>query len=279
MVFEKTGDLSPTAMNILKKRYFRNGETTWEEVVKRVVDYVCVDEEEDTKTVITEMIEGRYFLPNSPCIVNSGTIGGGLSACFVVDMKDTIEDIYKTKLDFALIARKGGGCGTTLSKLRPAGSKVGGSTHGYSAGPINFYNTICHDMEILTQGGFRDMAMMGTLSIYHPDIIKFITAKTIEGKMTTTNISVVVDDAFMEKVKNDATYDTYFDYEKYNIDGELYRIREFGESYKARDIFNMIVDGAWKNGEPGLLFRDRINDSPYKYSNQVIEATNPCGIQ
>lgn len=161
MVFENKGELSPTALNILQKRYFRGTESTWQEVTDRIVNHVCVDETDDTKLIMNEMIGGRYFLPNSPCIVNSGTVGGGLSACYVVDFKDTIEDIYKTKLNFALIARKGGGCGTTLSKLRPEGSKVSGSTHGYSAGPINFFNTVCHDMEIIAQGGFRAMAMMG----------------------------------------------------------------------------------------------------------------------
>lgn len=266
MMFEPKGDLSPTALNILQKRYFKEGEDSWSQVAQRIVDHVAVDESQDTKEIMLEMIDNRYFIPNSPCIVNSGVEGGGLSACFVVDFKDTIEDIYKTKLNFALIARKGGGCGTTLSNLRPEGSKVGGSTHGYSAGPVNFYNTICHDMEIIAQGGFRAMAMMGTMSVYHPDIIKFINSKTVEGKMSTTNISVVVDDDFMECVKADAYYDTVFN-------GKVY------ETLKARDVFNMIVDGAWKNGEPGLLFYDRMNDSPYKYSNQVIEATNPCGEQ
>lgn len=107
--------------------------------------------------------------------------------------------------------------------------------------------------------------MMGTMSVYHPDIIKFITAKTDEGKMHTTNISVVVDNDFMQKVENNETYKTYFG-------------AEFYGEHNARDVFNMIVDGAWKNGEPGIVFYDRINDSPYKYSGQEILATNPCGV-
>lgn len=105
------------------------------------------------------------------------------------------------------------------------------------------------------------------MSVYHPDIIKFITAKEEEGKMTTTNISVVVDNSFMEKVKNNEKYQTYFDFE----DG-----RKYFDEYNARDIFNLIVEGAWKNGEPGLINYDTANDSPYKYSNQEILATNPC---
>jgi ribonucleoside-diphosphate reductase alpha chain len=266
MVFEKKGELSPTALNILQKRYFRDGETTWEEVADRIIEHVCKDEPEDTKDILREMIALRYFIPNSPCIVNSGTEGGGLSACFVVDLEDTIEDIYKTKLNFALIARKGGGCGTTLTKLRPEGSKVSGSTHGYSAGPVNFFNTICHDMEIIAQGGFRAMAMMGTMSVYHPDILKFINAKTVEGKMSTTNISVVVDNQFMQNVVDDTNYSTKFNGKEYN-------------TLRAKEIFDSIVEGAWQNGEPGLLFYDTINNSPYSFSNQEILATNPCGEQ
>lgn len=265
-MFEKKGDVSPTAQNILHKRYLKPGETSWEDVVNRVVNHVCKGEPDDIISNTRDMILYRYFIPNSPCLVNSGTPGGGLSACFVVDFNDTIEDIYKTKYDFALIARKGGGCGTTLSKLRPEGSKVNGSTHGYAAGPVNFFNTICHDMEIIAQGGFRAMAMMGTMSVYHPDILKFIKAKTEEGKMSTTNISVVVDDKFMSAVRDDEYFTTTFN-------GETY------ETISAKGVFDLIVEGAWKNGEPGLLFYDRINDSPYKYSKQEILATNPCGEQ
>lgn len=104
-----------------------------------------------------------------------------------------------------------------------------------------------------------------TMSVYHPDIIKFITAKTEEGKMHTTNISVVVDDTFMQNVLDDMEYGTYFNGVQY-------------ATYNARDVFNLIVEGAWRNGEPGLLFYDRINESPYQYSKQEILATNPCGI-
>lgn len=247
--------------NILKKRYFHDGETKWKQVSKRIVDFIS-DGDKETY----DMIYNRYFLPNSPTIVNSGRNNMGLSACFVVDMPDTILGIYKTKLDFALIAKKGGGCGTTLSKVRPENDIVNGSTHGHAGGPIRFYDTICHDMKVLTQGGFREMAMMGTMTVYHPDIIKFINAKTIEGVMHTTNISVVVDDSFMRKVINNENYWTEFNDQKYY-------------EYNAREIFDMIVDGAWKNGEPGLLFQERINSGPYKYTNQEIFATNPCGEQ
>jgi ribonucleoside-diphosphate reductase alpha chain len=250
-------------MNILRQRYFQNGEKTWEEVVNRVVDYVLSDAEYNQKEISREMILNGYFIPNSPCLVNAGKPNSGLCACFVVDFPDNIEGIYKTKLDFALIARKGGGCGTSLSKIRPEGSKVAGSTHGYAGGGVKFADTISHDADALTQSGFRAMAIMFTESVYQPDVKKFITAKSEEGKIANANISVVVDDAFMQAVENDETYWTEFDGVKY-------------EEYKARDIFDLIVEGMWRNGEPGVLFKDKIDDSPYKYTGQEIFATNPC---
>ena len=242
------------------------GETTWKEIVDRVVNHVCSNETDDYKQLITEMMENRYFIPNSPCLVNAGKPNGGLVACFVLPFEDTIEDIYKTKFDFALIARKGGGCGTTLSHLRPENSTVGGSAHGYAGGPIKFADTISHDMKALTQAGFREMAIMFTMSVYHPDILKFIHAKTEEGKIDNANISVVVDNKFMQAVEDDEYYYTEFNGVKY-------------EQLSARGVFNLIVEGAWKNGEPGLLFYDNINNSPYSSAGVYIDATNPCGEQ
>lgn len=264
--FPKVRAISKTAMNILKKRYFLPHEKTWEELVDRVIEYVIGDKNPNNKELMREMIANRYFIPNSPCLVNSGKPSAGLSACFVVDFQDDTIEIFKTKLEFALIARKGGGCGTTLSKIRPEGSFVSRSTHGYAGGPVKFADTISHDADALTQSGFRAMAIMFTMSIYHPDIIKFITAKTEEGRIENANMSVVVDDNFMNAVKENKTYWTEFNGEKYT-------------EYKAKDIFDMIVEGAWKNGEPGILFKNRIDDSPYQHTGQEILATNPCSEQ
>ena len=152
LLFPEKGKIDEVAQNILEKRYLAKGEKTWEEIAKRVVDWV-VPEGDDIKLPIFNLLLHRYFIPNSPTLVNAGKEGGGLSGCYVVDFPDTIEGIYKTKLDFALIARKGGGCGTTLSKLRPEKSKVRGSTHGYAGGPVNFFDTICHDMTAISQAG------------------------------------------------------------------------------------------------------------------------------
>lgn len=271
MVFKQVSDLSEVALSILEKRYLQPGEKSWKDITNRVVNSVLKSSDDITKELVYEMILNRYFVPNSPCLVNAGKPGGGLLACFVVDFPDTIEGIYKTKFDFAKIARKGGGCGTHLSNLRPEGARVSGSTHGYAGGPIKFADTISHDMMALTQSGFREMALMFTMSVYHPDIIKFLTAKQDEGKLSNANISVVVDDAFMNAVENDLNHQTYFVYD----DGKV----EFGPEYRARDVFEFIVEGAWKNGEPGILFYNRINDSPYQYSGQEILSTNPCGEQ
>lgn len=259
--------LNDISKNILKKRYFGKGEEKWNQIAQRVTNHVCESWNEQTKNSMYSLIYNRYFIPNSPTLVNAGkNKHAGLSACYVVPFEDTIEDIYRTKLDFALIARKGGGCGTTLTNIRPEGDIVAGSTHGFAGGGVKFADTISHDMDAITQSGFRSMAIMFTMSVYHPDIEKFITAKTQEGKIANANISVVVDDAFMKLVKEGKDYWTEFNEKKY-------------KKYNAKEIFDKIVEGAWKNGEPGLLFYDRINDSPYKYAGVEIQATNPCGEQ
>lgn len=264
-MFEKEiRPVSDVAMNILKKRYFQPNENTWKELVDRVSKAIYPEGPEGNEDFYNLLLN-RYFVLNSPALVNLGTNNnGGAMACFVLPFEDTIEDIYETKKNFALIARKGGGCGTTLSDIRPEGSKVHGSSHGYAGGPIKFADTISHDMHALTQSGFREMAIMLTMSVYHPDIMKFISAKYNESdkKIENANISVVVDNAFMTKVANDETYWTEFNGQKY-------------EELPARKVFEAIVEGIWRNGEPGLLFSEAINDSPYKYTGQFIKATNP----
>ena len=243
--FTPQSRLTDVAKNILRKRYFLEGEGKWWQVAKRVINHVCHDWNENERNVMYDIIYNRYFIPNSPTLVNSGKSSNGLSACFVLPFEDSIEDIYKTKLDFAHIARKGGGCGTTLSNIRPKGDPVSGSTHGYAGGPIAFANTISHDMDVISQAGFRSMAIMLTMSIYHPDILEFITCKNEEGKIANANISVIVDDKFMELVENDGEYWTEFNGINY-------------KKLKAKEVFDMIVEGAWANGEPGVLFDGKI---------------------
>ncbi len=154
-LFPNVRPISKTAQHILEQRYFNKScnETKWEHLVDRVIDSVLDNAELEQKETTRTMIKNTYFIPNSPCLVNAGKKGAGLSACYVVDFPDTIEGIFKTKLDFALIARKGGGCGTSLSKIRPEGETVHGSTHGYAGGPLKFANTISHDADAMTQAG------------------------------------------------------------------------------------------------------------------------------
>ena len=253
-------------MQILEKRYFNKAlkETSWEQLVDRVVNSIWGNDKD--KDAFRQMILNTYFVPNSPCLVNAGRAGAGLSACYVVDFPDTTEGIYKTKLDFALIARKGGGCGTSLEKIRPEGSFVSRSSHGYAGGPLKFANTISHDMDAMTQSGFRSMAIMFTQSVYHPDIIKFITAKQEEGVIANANMSVLVDDKFMQAVIDDKEYWTEFNGKQY-------------QKYRAKEVFDLMIEGAWRNGEPGILFRDRINESPYSEVGEEIFSTNPCSEQ
>jgi len=263
-IFPDIRPISTVAKQILSKRYFLKDEKTWDELVNRNINFIY-DEKNENREITKQMILNRYFLPNSPSLANAGKLDAGLCACFVVDFNDTIDEIYKTKYEFALIARRGGGCGTSLSKLRPRGDDVRGSTHGFAGGPVAFADTISRDMQVITQGGLRSMAIMFTMSIYHPDIIQFITAKENEDdkKIENANMSVVVDNVFMELVKENKKYWTIFNNKKY-------------KEYNAKDIFYMIVEGAWRNGEPGILFQNRINESPYKYTGQEIFSVNPC---
>jgi ribonucleoside-diphosphate reductase alpha chain len=257
--------LSEMAQQLLAARYIHQelGEESWDDVVERVVNYIYDGKQSDTDR---EMLRERYFLPNSPTLVNAGTKIKGLSACFVVPLEDSLEDIAHTKYQFMKVAQKGGGCGTTLSYIRPKGLPVAGSTHSVAGGPISFYNTICEDMKAMTQAGFREMAMMGTMTVHHPDIKRFITAKVEEGAMHTSNLSVMITDNFMRALAENLPFIMSF-YDDLHMAGN------------AEEIFDLIVHHAWLNGEPGVLFFDTINRGPYRETGQWIHATNPCGEQ
>lgn len=257
--------LSDMAKQLLEARYIHKelGESSWKDVVERVLDYLYDGKQNDADR---RMLLNRYFLPNSPTLVNAGTNIKGLSACFVVPFEDSLDGIAHTKHQFMKIAQKGGGCGTTLSFIRPEGAPVAGSTHSVAGGPIAFYNTVCEDMKAMTQAGFREMAMMGTMNVHHPDIKKFITAKAEEGVMHTSNLSVMITDNFMKAVIDDLPFVMSF-YDDFRMQGG------------AKEIFDLIAHHAWLNGEPGVLFFDTINKGPYRDTGQWIHATNPCGEQ
>ena len=248
-----------------------------EEMFRRVADAVAsVDskymklpvEAELTSQSFYEIMSNLEFVPNSPTLMNAGTEQGTLSACFVLPLEDSMEDIMKAATDTAMVQKFGGGTGFALSNLRPKGDKIQ-STHGVACGPIEVLKTLSRVSSMITQGGKRDGANMAVMSIYHPDILDFISCKQVEGDIHNFNISVGVDSNFMKAVENN------MDYNLINP-----KTNEVAGSLNAKDVFNKIVHGAWRNGEPGMIFLDQVNKDNHvteQYGEMI--ATNPCGEQ
>lgn len=304
--------LNAIAESVAKTRYFHRNDQgqiieDWEAVAKRVVNHVCSNENEEFKSKVIELICKTIFLPNSPCLVNAGRKGKskGLLACFVTKSpadcwsgkKEHTVGMTENIENFGHIARQGGGAGVNFSLIRPEGDPVFGSTHAKACGPIEHMRMVSEVMTSITQSGFRGMACLGALNVSHPDILKFIVCKQRERALRSLlkedifnhydkfktqiedqlgvildkfiynfNISVVADDAFMKAVEEDAEWNLVFNDKIY-------------QTIKARTIFNLIAENAWKNGDPGFLFSSAMNDGPYKYSGQQIHTTNPCGEQ
>ncbi len=299
--------LTKDAQQVCERRYFQkdkdgNVNEKWEDLANRVVNHVGKNDTEEFREKAYQIILDTEFLPNSPCLANAGTStkSRGIMACFVSKTPaDCWSDANETGMveniaNFGHIARQGGGAGVDFSLIRPEGDKVFGSIHAKACGPIEHMRMISEVMSSITQSGFRSMAMMGCLRIDHPDIEKFIVCKQRNNALKSLlkedmfnhyealkdkshehlnivldkfihnfNISVFITNEFMTKVENDEEYDLVFNDKVY-------------KTLKARKVFDMIVENAWKNGDPGVLFYDAINDSPYKYSGQEITATNPC---
>jgi len=247
-----------------------------------------------------ELMTSLKFLPNSPALMNANRPGGMLSACFVLPIEDSIEGIFETIKQTALIQKAGGGTGFSLDKLRPTGDRVA-SSGGTTSGPISFWRVFSETTDAIQQGAFRRGANMGMMSVGHPDILKFLHAKQNLKAFTNFNISIKITDDWMKQVlesggslhivKNPRTGQQYLlpkqiDIANYTINdlhkltGELTPASvPAGQFYTVGDIWKMIVKCAHKTGEPGVAFIDRINRANPTPSLGQIEATNPCGEQ
>ncbi|MCX5913841.1 MAG: adenosylcobalamin-dependent ribonucleoside-diphosphate reductase, partial [Deltaproteobacteria bacterium] len=250
--------------SILSERYLREGEKTFEDICRRVARAIAGDEEEATR--FYDIMVSLRFLPNSPTLMNAGTGLGQLSACFVLPVPDSINGIFDAMKNGAIIHKTGGGTGYNFSQIRPKGSPVQ-STEGVASGPVSFMGIFNAATEVIRQGGRRRGANMGILNVWHPDILSFLSAKAREGDIANFNISVMVDEKFMDLVSR-KMYD------------KVWIIHpSSGESITVGRIWSGIVDGIWKNGEPGILFYGEINRHNPLPDLGVIDTTNPCGEQ
>jgi ribonucleoside-diphosphate reductase alpha chain len=272
------GSLTPNALRVLEARYLkrddeRNVVETPEQLIHRVAKAVAQaeslfghnTEEKHWEDSFHQFLGSLDFLPNSPALMNAGMPLGQLSACFVLPVEDTMEDIFETLKHAALVQRTGGGTGFSFSKLRPKGDLIR-STGGEASGPVSFMKIFDHTTQYIKQGGRRRGANMAVLRVDHPDILDFVTAKVDGTSLQNFNLSVGVTDKFLDAVRTESDFDLVHP-QTQQVTGRV----------SAKLVFESIVNSVWETGDPGLLFLDAINRTNPTPALGQLDATNPCG--
>lgn len=280
-LFVRNGlNLSENAITVLERRYLRKDNqgkllespaAMFRRVARHIAEAeLLYDPQADTQVLeeaFYDLMTERKFLPNSPTLMNAGRRLGQLAACFVLPVEDSMEAIFETLKNAAIIHKSGGGTGFSFSRLRPKNSTVG-TTGGVASGPVSFMKIFNTATEQVKQGGTRRGANMAVLRVDHPDIMEFIFCKQHNEEMNNFNISVGVTEAFMQAVATGKSFEL--------IDPAT---RKVTETLDAGQVYSALIQKAWKNGDPGIIFLDRMNrDNPTPDLGE-IESTNPCGEQ
>ena len=270
--------LTVNALEVLRARYLLRDEEEnltetptllFQRVAKAIAktDKTLGENPAKTEKTFYDMMTRLEFLPNTPTLFNAGTNMGQLSACFVLPVHDSLDSVFTTLKNMALIEKTGGGVGFNFSTLRPKGDIVR-STKGVASGPVSFMRIFDAATEVIKAGGKRRGAMMGILRVDHPDVLEFITAKQNPTLLSNFNVSVAVTDEFMEATTSDQEY--------WLINP---RNSEKVKQLKAREVWNLMARSAWASGDPGVVFIDEIGRHNPTPEVGRIESTNPCGEQ